>query len=171
MAAKVMREIVFDDSGGPEVIRLREAPVPVPGPGQVLVEVVAAGVNRPDCHQRDGNYPPPPGKSEVPGIEIAGRVVAIGEGVSAPHFGEEVCALVGSGGYAEYALADARLCLPVPRGLSLVEAAGIPETYFTVFDNVFTRGRLSPERRSSSTAVPAASARRPFSLPSSLARR
>lgn len=141
---KIMREIFFDGAGGPEVIRLREAPVPVPGPGQVLVEVVAAGINRPDCHQRDGNYPPPVGESDVPGLEIAGRVVANGAGVSASHLGEEVCALVGSGGYAEYAVADARLCLPVPRGLSLVEAAGIPETYFTVFDNVFTRGRLKP---------------------------
>jgi NADPH:quinone reductase len=141
---KLMREIIFDGAGGPDVIRLREAPVPQPGPGQVLIEVVAAGVNRPDCLQREGNYPPPPGESDVPGLEVAGRVVALGESVSAPPIGSEVCALVGSGGYAEYAVADARLCLPVARGLSLVEAAGIPETYFTVFDNVFTRGRLKP---------------------------
>jgi putative PIG3 family NAD(P)H quinone oxidoreductase len=144
LAAKIMREIFFDGAGGPEVIRLREAPVAAPGPGQVLVEVVGAGVNRPDCLQRAGHYPPPAGESEVPGLEIAGRVVAVGEAVSVPRAGDEVCALVGSGGYAEYALADARLCLPVPRGLSLIEAAGIPETYFTVFDNVFTRGRLKP---------------------------
>ncbi len=144
MAAKIMREIFFDGAGGPEVIRLREAPVAAPGPGQVLVEVVGAGVNRPDCLQRAGHYPPPAGEFEVPGLEIAGRVVAVGEAVSVPRAGDEVCALVGSGGYAEYALADARLCLPVPRGLSLIEAAGIPETYFTVFDNVFTRGRLKP---------------------------
>jgi putative PIG3 family NAD(P)H quinone oxidoreductase len=141
---KLMREVVFDGAGGPEVIRLREAPVPAPGPGQVLIEVAGAGVNRPDCFQREGNYPPPPGESDVPGLEVAGRVVAVGEGVSAPPFGSEVCALLGSCGYAEYAVADARLCLPVPRGVSLVEAAGIPETYFTVFDNVFTRGRLKP---------------------------
>ncbi len=144
MAAKIIREIFFDGAGGPEVIRLREAPVRSPGPGQVLVEVVGAGVNRPDCLQRAGHYPPPAGESEVPGLEIAGRVVAVGEAVPVPRAGDEVCALVGSGGYAEYALADARLCLPVPRGLSLIEAAGIPETYFTVFDNVFTRGRLKP---------------------------
>ena len=141
---KLMRQIAFDGAGGPDVIRLREAPVPVPGPGKVLVEVVAAGVNRPDCLQREGHYAPPAGESEVPGLEIAGRVVAHGEGVSSPHIGATVCALVGSGGYAEYAVADARLCLPVPRGLSLTEAAAIPETYFTVFDNVFTRGRLKP---------------------------
>lgn len=141
---KLMREVVFDGAGGPDVIRLREASVPAAGPGQVVIEVAAAGVNRPDCLQRAGNYPPPAGESEVPGLEVAGRVVALGPGVSAPPLGSEVCALVGSGGYAEYAIADARLCLPVPRGLSLVEAAGIPETYFTVFDNVFTRGRLKP---------------------------
>ncbi len=141
---KFMREIGFDGAGGPDVIRLREVPVPKPGPGKVLIEVVAAGVNRPDCIQREGRYPPPHGESDVPGLEIAGRVVARGEGVAAPHLGDSVCALLGSGGYAEYAVADARLCLPVPRGLSLVEAAAIPETYFTVFDNVFTRGRLKP---------------------------
>jgi NADPH:quinone reductase len=141
---ELMREIIFDGAGGPDVIRLREVAVPKPGPGKVLIEVVGAGVNRPDCIQRDGHYPPPPGESQVPGLEVAGRVVALGEGVSSPHIGANVCALVGSGGYAEYAVADARLCLPVPRGLSLVEAAAIPETYFTVFDNVFTRGRLKP---------------------------
>jgi NADPH:quinone reductase len=140
----LMREITFDGAGGPDVVRVREAPVPVPSSGQVLIEVVAAGVNRPDILQREGNYPPPPGESDVPGLEVAGRVAAVGEGVTAPQVGSEVCALLGSGGYAEYAVADARLCLPVPRGLSLVEAAGIPETYFTVFDNVFTRGRLKP---------------------------
>lgn len=141
---KLMREIVFDGAGGPDVIRLREAAVPAPGRGQVLIEVAGAGVNRPDCLQREGNYPPPPGESDVPGLEVAGRIVALGDGVSAPKLGSEVCALVGSGGYAEYAVADARLCLPVPRGVDLIEAAGIPETYFTVFDNLFTRGRLKP---------------------------
>ena len=140
----LMREIVFDGAGGPDVIRVREVPVPAPGAGQVLIEVAAAGVNRPDILQREGNYPPPPGESDVPGLEVAGRVAAVGDGVTALQVGSEVCALLGSGGYAEYALADARLCLPVPRGLSLVEAAGIPETYLTVFDNVFTRGRLKP---------------------------
>jgi NADPH2:quinone reductase len=139
---KMMRQVVFDAAGGPDVIRIAEAPVPQPGPGKVLVEVVAAGINRPDLMQRAGNYPPPPGESHVPGMEIAGHVVALGEGVSGLGQGDAVCALLGSGGYAEYALADAALCLPVPRGLSPVEAAGIPETFFTVFDNVFTRGRL-----------------------------
>jgi len=137
-----MRQVVFDSAGGPDVIRIVEAPVPEPGEGKVLVEVVAAGINRPDCLQRAGHYPPPPGESAVPGLEIAGHIAALGEGVTDLRLGDAICALVGSGGYAEYALADAALCLPVPRGLSLIEAAGIPETFFTVFDNVFTRGRL-----------------------------
>ncbi len=137
-----MREIFFDGAGGPEVLRLQEAPVPAPGPGKALVEVVAAGVNRPDCIQRAGLYPPPPGESAIPGLEIAGRIVALGEGVEGLAIGDEVCALVGSGGYAEYCVAEASLCLPRPKPLSLVEAAGIPETYFTVYDNVFTRGAL-----------------------------
>src|ERR1700733_12659801 len=139
---KMMRQVVFDAAGGPDVIRIAEAPVPKPGSGKVLVEVVAAGINRPDLMQRAGNYPPPPGESEVPGMEVAGHVVSLGEGVTGLRPGDPICALLGSGGYAEYALADAALCLPVPRGMSLVEAAGLPETFFTVFDNVFTRGRL-----------------------------
>ena len=139
-----MREIIFDGAGGPEVIQLHEAPVPAPGPGKVLVEVVAAGINRPDCIQRAGLYPPPPGETAVPGLEIAGRIVALGEGVSGLAVGDEICALVGCGGYAEYALADAALCLPRPKPLSLIEAAGVPETFFTVYDNVFSRGALKP---------------------------
>ena len=138
-----MRQIIFDGAGGPQVIRLVEAPVPKPGPGQALLEVVAFGVNRPDCIQRTGAYPPPPGESAVPGLEVSGRVVACGEGVTTLALGEEVCALVGSGGYAEYAVADAALCLPKPKALDLVAAAGAPETLFTVYDNVFTRGRLA----------------------------
>ncbi|MFG1425256.1 NAD(P)H-quinone oxidoreductase [Roseixanthobacter glucoisosaccharinicivorans] len=137
-----MRQIRFEGSGGPEVIRVETAPVPVPGPGQVLVEVVAAGVNRPDCLQRAGGYPPPPGATDIPGLEIGGRVVALGEGVTSPKIGDEVCALVISGGYAEYCVAEAPLCLPVPKPLSLLEAAGLPENYYTVYDNIFTRGRL-----------------------------
>ncbi|MEP9368611.1 NAD(P)H-quinone oxidoreductase [Xanthobacter sp. VNH20] len=137
-----MRQIRFEGSGGPEVIRVETAPVPAPGPGQVLVEVVAAGVNRPDCLQRAGGYPPPPGATDIPGLEIGGRVVALGEGVTSPKIGDEVCALVISGGYAEYCLAEAPLCLPVPKPLSLLEAAGLPENYYTVYDNIFTRGRL-----------------------------
>jgi NADPH:quinone reductase len=139
-----MHEIFFDGAGGPEVIKLREAPLPAPGPGKVLVEVVAAGINRPDCIQRAGLYPPPPGESEVPGLEISGRVVALGDGVTTVKIGDEICALVGSGGYAEYCLADAALCLPRPAPLSPVEAAGVPEAFFTVYDNVFNRGALKP---------------------------
>ncbi|MDE2362869.1 MAG: NAD(P)H-quinone oxidoreductase [Hyphomicrobiales bacterium] len=137
-----MQQIIFDGAGGPEVVRLAETDTPRPGPGKVLVEVAAFGINRPDCIQRQGLYPPPPGESAVPGLEIAGRIVALGEGVSGLKVGDEICALVGSGGYAEYALADAALCLQKPKALSLIEAAGVPETYFTVFDNVFTRGAL-----------------------------
>ncbi|MGH6936766.1 MAG: NAD(P)H-quinone oxidoreductase, partial [Methylocella sp.] len=139
----MMRQVHFGGHGGPDVIRIGEAPVPEPGPGQILIEVAAAGVNRPDCMQRAGSYPPPPGESDIPGLEISGRVVAHGEGAVAPREGDDVCALLGSGGYAEYALADAQLCLPVPKALGIVAAAGIPENYFTVFDNVFTRGRLA----------------------------
>ena len=139
---KEMQQIEFGGAGGPEVIRMAVAAVPTPGPGKVLVEVVAYGINRPDCMQRGGAYPPPPGETKIPGLEISGRVVAVGDGVTSPKVGDEVCALVGSGGYAEYALADAALCLPKPAALSLTEAAGIPENAFTVFDNVFTRGRL-----------------------------
>ena len=138
-----MRQVIFEGAGGPEIIKLVDAPVPRPGAGQVLIKVVAAGINRPDVAQRSGSYPPPPGETAVPGLEVAGHVVAVGPDVATPALGETVCALVGSGGYAEYALAHAVLCLPVPKGLSLIEAAGIPETYFTVFDNVFTRGRLA----------------------------
>ena len=141
---RMMQQIYFDGAGGPDVIRTGEALVPEPGPGQVLIEVAAAGINRPDCLQRQGVYPPPPGESAIPGLEVAGRVVAIGEGVRSPRVGDEVCALLGSGGYAEYALAHAPLCLPVPKIVGSVAAAGLPENYFTVFDNVFTRGRLAP---------------------------
>jgi putative PIG3 family NAD(P)H quinone oxidoreductase len=142
-AATEMRQIEFDGAGGPDVIRVALVPVPKPGPGKVLVEVVAYGINRPDCIQRLGVYPPPPGESQIPGLEIAGRVVALGEGVTTLKPGDEICALVGSGGYAEYCVADAALCLPKPKALSLTEAAGVPENAFTVYDNVFTRGRLA----------------------------
>jgi putative PIG3 family NAD(P)H quinone oxidoreductase len=138
-----MRHVFFAGAGGPEVIRIAESRVMEPGPGQVLIEVAAAGVNRPDCMQRRGVYPPPPGESDIPGLEVSGRVAALGPGVIHLGPGDEVCALVGSGGYADYCVAEAPLCLPVPKGLSLIEAAGIPETFFTVYDNVFTRGRLA----------------------------
>ncbi len=138
-----MRQVRFNGAGGPEVIGLETAAVPQPGAGQVLVEVAAAGVNRPDCLQRAGNYPPPPGATDIPGLEISGRVVAVGDGVPQSALGTDVCALVVSGGYAEYAVADYPLCLPVPKPLSLLEAGGVPETYFTVYDNMITRGRLA----------------------------
>ncbi|MGO9675342.1 MAG: NAD(P)H-quinone oxidoreductase [Methylocella sp.] len=137
-----MRYVYFNGAGGPDVIRIGTAEAPRPGPGEVLIEVVAGGVNRPDCMQRLGVYPPPKGESEIPGLEVAGRIAALGPDVATLRVGEEVCALVGSGGYAEYCVAAAELCLPVPNALSLIEAAGVPETFFTVYDNVFTRGRL-----------------------------
>ena len=137
-----MMQIHYDGAGGAEVVRVGEAPVPRPGEGQVLIAVAAAGVNRPDLIQRAGKYPPPKGESDIPGLEVSGRIATVGPGVNGPKEGDEVCALLGSGGYAEYALAAAPLCLPKPKALDLVEAAGVPETYFTVFDNVFTRGRL-----------------------------
>lgn len=137
-----MRQIRFNGVGGPEVIEVETAPVPPPGPGQVLVKVAAAGVNRPDCLQRAGGYPPPPGATAIPGLEISGSIVALGASVSDLSIGEEVCALVNSGGYAEYCLAEASLCLPVPQGLTLLEAGGLPENVYTVYDNVFTRGHL-----------------------------
>lgn len=128
--------------GGPEVLKPASRPLPVPKPGEVLIKVAAAGVNRPDVVQRLGLYPPPPGASDIPGLEIAGTVVAQGEGVAAPALGAQVCALVAGGGYAAYATAPAVCCLPIPAPLSLVEAAAIPETFFTVWHNVFERGAL-----------------------------
>ncbi len=142
-----MMQIHYDGAGGPEVVRVGEGEVPRPGEGKVLIAVAAAGVNRPDLIQRTGKYPPPPGESAIPGLEVSGRVAAVGAGVAGVREGDEVCALLGSGGYADYALADAALCLPRPRALSLVDAAGVPETGFTVFDNVFTRGRLARGER------------------------
>jgi putative PIG3 family NAD(P)H quinone oxidoreductase len=129
-------------SSPPEVLLPSTRPVPVPGDGEVLIRVAAAGVNRPDCLQRAGGYPPPPGVSDLPGLEIAGTVVAAAPGVSVPAVGEQVCALVAGGGYAQYCVAPAVQCLPVPAAFSLVEAAAIPETFFTVWTNVFERGHL-----------------------------
>ena len=134
-----MIAIGIAEPGGPEVLRPETRPVPVPGAGQVLVEVAFAGVNRPDVIQRLGRYPPPPGASDIPGLEIAGTVVSAGEGAEAL-LGQQVCALVTGGGYAQYCLAVADHCLPVPAGLSLAEAAALPETLFTVWHNVFERG-------------------------------
>ena len=126
--------------GGPEQLKLARRPTPKPGEGEVLVRVAAAGVNRPDVMQRQGKYPPPPGASDIPGLEIAGEVVSLGAKVAGVALGDEVTALLPGGGYAEYALAAAPLCLPVPKTLSLIEAAAIPETFFTVWTNLFDRG-------------------------------
>ena len=130
--------------GGPEALVVGERPVPSPGAGEVLIRVEAAGVNRPDVMQRKGLYPPPPGASDIPGLEVAGEVVGVGEGVSRPRIGERVCALVSGGGYAGYCVAAHGLCLPWPGGYDAVRAAALPETFFTVWSNVFDRGRLAP---------------------------
>jgi NADPH:quinone reductase len=127
--------------GGPEQLKPAVRPVPRPGDEEVLVRVAAAGVNRPDVMQRQGRYPPPPGASDLPGLEIAGEIAALGAKVSGWSIGDKVTALLPGGGYAEYAVAAAPLCLPVPIGISLVEAAAIPETFFTVWTNLFDRGR------------------------------
>ena len=139
-----MRFIDLAAPGGPEALRIAEGPVPMPGAGEVLIRVAAAGVNRPDVLQRKGLYPPPPGASPVLGLEVSGTVAALGEGAAPWREGDEICALVPGGGYAEYCTAPASNCLPVPRGLSAVDAAGLPETFFTVWTNVFERGRLKP---------------------------
>lgn len=137
---KSMQAIGFDAPGGAEVLRAETLALPIPGAGEVLVKVAYAGVNRPDVAQRLGLYPPPPGASPVPGLEIAGAVVMLGAGANPALLGQRVCALVTGGGYAEYCTADARHCLPVPAGLPLAEAAAMPETLFTVWHNVFERG-------------------------------
>ena len=137
-----MNYIQIEKHGDPGVLKLHSMPVPEPGPGEVLIKVAAAGVNRPDVMQRKGLYPPPPGATDIPGLEVSGTVVSVGQNVSKPPINSEVCALVTCGGYAEYCLAAASICLPVPEKISLVNAAGIPETYFTVWTNVFKRGQL-----------------------------
>ena len=139
-----MLVIQIREPGGPEVLVPGQRPCPEPQAGEVLIKVRAAGVNRPDIMQRQGIYPPPPGASDIPGLEIAGTVETIGEGVDAWCAGDRVCALVAGGGYAEYAAAPAPQCLPVPRRLDFTAAAAIPETFFTVWTNVFERGRLQP---------------------------
>ena len=136
-----MRAVEIAAPGGPEQLRIAMRPVPRPGPGEVLIRVAAAGVNRPDVMQRQGRYPPPAGASDIPGLEIAGEIAQVGPSVTGLSAGDSVCALLSGGGYAEYAVAAAPLCLPVPQGLSLVEAAAVPETFFTVWTNLFDRGR------------------------------
>ena len=135
-----MKVVEIASPGGPEQLRLAVRPVPQPGVGEVLIRVAAAGVNRPDIMQRQGLYPPPPGASDLPGMEVAGTIAALGQGVGGLSVGAQVTALLTGGGYAEYAIAPAPLCLPVPDGLSLLEAAALPETYLTVWTNVFERG-------------------------------
>lgn len=137
-----MAAIAIRAPGPPEMLQIGRLPVPRPGPGQILVEVAAAGVNRPDVLQRQGAYPPPPGAPATPGLEIAGTVTAIGEDVSRWRRGDAVMALVAGGGYAEFALAEENVALPVPAGFGMVEAAAVPETFFTVWTNVFEAGRL-----------------------------
>ena len=137
-----MTAVEIREPGLPQVLRAAQRPVPEPGAGEVLIRVAAAGINRPDVLQRKGVYPPPPGVTAIPGLELAGEVVRLGTGVREPALGAKVCALVAGGGYAEYAVAPALQCLPVPAGLTLEEAAVLPETFFTVWLNVFERARL-----------------------------
>lgn len=138
-----MRVIEIENGSGPaESLRIAERPAPAAGPGQVVIQVRAAGVNRPDLLQRTGGYPPPPGASDVLGLEVAGDIVGVGEGVTRWTVGDRVCALLGGGGYAEQAVVDARHVLPIPEGLDYVQAAVLPETVFTVFANVFEAGGL-----------------------------
>ncbi|WP_017450668.1 NAD(P)H-quinone oxidoreductase [Herbaspirillum rubrisubalbicans] len=140
-----MRAIEIKEFGGPEVLQACERPVPELKSGEVLIKVQAAGVNRPDVFQRTGNYPVPPGASDLPGLEVAGEIVAGELGQSGFQLGDLVCALVQGGGYAEFCAAPLAQCLPVPKGLSALEAAALPENYFTVWSNVFDRGQLSGE--------------------------
>jgi NADPH2:quinone reductase len=141
-----MRVVEIQRHGGPETLQLAERPVPRPQAGEVLIQVFASGVNRPDVFQRKGNYPPPPGASDIPGLEVAGLIVEgdfSGDNPFGLRPGQEVCALLTGGGYAEYAAAPLAQCLPAPKGLTVRDAAALPENFFTVWSNVFDRGRLS----------------------------
>src|SRR5699024_1071425 len=138
-----MNAVEITEPGGPEVLRMAERPVPAPGAGEVLIKVAAAGINRPDVLQRKGGYPPPEGASDLPGLEVAGEVGGGDAKAAGLEIGQQVCALLACGGYAEYCVAAAAQCLPIPQGLSETEAAGLPETFFTVWSNVFARGRLA----------------------------
>src|ERR1700746_4039849 len=142
MIPMTMRYVAHGEGGGPEVLRIEEAPVPAPGPSDVLIQVHFAGVNRPDLLQRAGKYPPPRGASPILGLEVAGHVAALGAEVTAWKVGDRVCALTPGGGYAEFCRTDARHCLPLPLGLDLATSAAIPETFFTVWANLVGRGRL-----------------------------
>ncbi|HJO37975.1 MAG: NAD(P)H-quinone oxidoreductase [Vicinamibacterales bacterium] len=142
-----MLAVEISTPGGPEVLTPVDRPKPAPGRGEVLIAVAAAGVNRPDVMQRQGKYPPPPGASDLPGLEVAGTVAACGADVDRWRIGDAVCALVPGGGYAEYCVAPAAVTLPIPSGVDAMSAAALPETYFTVWTNVFERGRLSEGER------------------------
>lgn len=137
-----MTAVAITRPGGPEVLETERRPVPVPRPGEIVIRVVAAGVNRPDLMQRAGAYPPPRGASDLPGLEVAGKVAAVGDGATRYAVGDAVCALTPGGGYAEYVATPAATALPIPPGLSMTEAAAVPETFFTVWANVFGHGRL-----------------------------
>jgi NADPH2:quinone reductase len=139
---ETMNAIEIAEFGGPDVLKPARRPAPKPGPGEVLIEVAAAGINRPDMLQRQGGYRPPPGASDIPGLEIAGRIAALGPDAGGWRIGDQACALVAGGGYAEFCTAPAPQCLPFPRGMDAINAAAIPETFFTVWTNVFDRGRL-----------------------------
>ncbi len=139
-----MHYVAVREPGPPDVLAIAEGPLPLPKAGEVLIEVSHAGVNRPDCAQRAGKYPPPPDASPILGLEVAGVIAACGEGVTSWREGDAVCALTPGGGYAEYCTTPAAFCLPVPKGLSALEAASLPENFFTVWNNVFDRGRLKP---------------------------
>ena len=139
-----MRVIEISTPGGPEVLRSTQRPRPLPRADEILIEVHAAGINRPDLAQRAGAYPPPPGASDLLGLEVAGRIAALGAVVQGWRVGDALCALCNGGGYAEYVAVAAGQCLPLPPGLSMAEAAALPETFFTVWSNVFMRGRLAP---------------------------
>ena len=139
-----MNAVAISEPGGPLVLKLERRDVPKPGPGQILIRVHAAGVNRPDVQQRKGAYPPPPGASDLPGLEVAGEVAALGAGAERWRVGDRVCALTPGGGYAEYVAVHGSNVLPLPAGFTYTEAAALPETYFTVWHNVFERGALKP---------------------------
>ncbi len=143
-----MKAVVITKPGAPEVLQLQDRDTPEPGPGEILVKVFAAGVNRPDVAQRKGHYPPPPGASpDVPGLEVSGVVERMGKDCSALKVGDKVCALLSGGGYAEYCSVPEGQCLPIPRGLSFVDAASLPETFFTVWSNVFDRAKLGHKEK------------------------
>ena len=144
---ETMTVVEISEYGGPEVLNPASRPVPQPASGEALIRVAAAGVNRPDAIQRAGNYPPPAGQSDLPGLEVSGEIVALGDGASGVSIGDTVCALTPGGGYAEYCIAPASHCLSVPDGISVTDAAGIPETSFTVWHNVFQRAYLQKGER------------------------